>query len=313
MSNTTLNATQPIDYIDHFSPWASVRLIQSHVIDLHNQSVKHAFSGRPVSAFDRTRSYFESNIFSDSALQELHAIDATPRPTSGRIVGENSNALKCFDLLILGNTYFVATNQGVLMTGTLSANCQYPARPIRVSAAPCVYPTCLQRASSDRNALLVGMSDGSVKLVWCPTYKSEIDSKRSDIPPSIRTEMDSGENVNISAKSCAIQNIIRDERRDSQESYQTAVDVRAEKPDLGTLDSMHFWNQTILLSCQLSRKHHVKWMGIGESTKRLLTLSGNVLRQFDLEDMVELAAISPTGILDAALASTGQERRILVK
>lgn len=299
--------------IDHSSPWATVRLIQSHFIDLRIPSIGRSSTGHPLSAFDRTRSYFESNIFSDSALQELHAIDATPRPMSGRREPP-SDALACFDLILLGSSYFVATNRGVLITGTLSAHGVVArCRPIHVSAALCVHATRLQRAPNGRLALLVGLSDGSVKLVWCSNSDLN-DEPMPDLASNAERVVNAEEDLRISGKSCAIQNIIREERRDIQESYQatTGVTVGIIENTPEICDSMRFWNQAILLAAHNERNHHVKWMGICESTNRLFALCHGELRQFDLDGMAEVAAVSAMGIDDAALVRNGQHGTNLV-
>lgn len=310
-SYSNITTTNVSNNIDHSSPWATVRLVQIHSIDLRGHS-SPLVSGRPVSAFDRTRSYFESNIFSDSALQELHAIDASTQPAD-RYGHHTSDSLKCFDLIIQGNTYFVATNLGVLMTGTLLAYGQGRSRSIRVSKTSSVYATCLQQAPNGRRAIIVGMSNGSVKIVWSSVANSDDKYVYQDLLSNSQRDADVAAE-DFSAKSCAIQNIIREERRESQELNDVVPSGILDIDHCGWegFDLMRFWNQTWMLTAPVERKQHVKRISICESTNLMLVLCGESLRQFDLKDMIEIATVSTIGIEDMVQVNIGQYNGQLV-
>lgn len=74
LCNTAITSTDLMNKrIEHQSLWSKVKLIQNKVIDL-SASVRQMFQlknvRRPTSkSFDKTRSYFESELFSDAALQ----------------------------------------------------------------------------------------------------------------------------------------------------------------------------------------------------------------------------------------------------
>lgn len=98
--------------IDHQSPWSQVKLVQSACIDLH--ATLQTQRVRPKSGFERTRSYFESNLFSDTALRELQQDDGNSSKA------DDSNVLYG-DLEVAGESFFVATNRQFLLTGSCTA------------------------------------------------------------------------------------------------------------------------------------------------------------------------------------------------
>lgn len=101
--------------IDHHSPWSKVKLIESVCIDLHD--VLQMQRVRPKSGFERTRSYFESNLFSDTALRELQ--DNTNRTNSA---DDDEKNVLYGDVEMIGDTFFVTTNRQFLLTGSKSLN-----------------------------------------------------------------------------------------------------------------------------------------------------------------------------------------------
>lgn len=183
-----------------------------------------------------------------------------------------------------------------------------------------MHATRLQRASSSdrQSALFVGLSDGSVKLVCCSRDDPNSDGMCSEPTATCdgSSGIDPGNELNLSAKSCAIQNIIRDERRDSKadifgdtgEQFKIDDDTHGED----NFDSLRYWNQSTVLPALASREQHVGWMGLCAARNRLFVRCGASLRQFDLDTKVELA-VSSSGIEDAALiGSTGDRKKYLV-
>lgn len=102
--------------IDHQSPWSKVKLIESVCIDLRDTLQMQRV--RPKSGFERTRSYFESNLFSDTALREL-------QDNAGHANAENNDDdrnVMYGDVDVIGDAFFVATNRQFLLTGNKSLN-----------------------------------------------------------------------------------------------------------------------------------------------------------------------------------------------
>lgn len=93
------------DDISILTPFSRIKLIRNLTIDLNNtlgQTLK-AQSDKRKSSFDKTRYYFESDIFSDNVLKELQQLDS--EKTNGR---DESINFSCLD--ISTNEYFVATD-----------------------------------------------------------------------------------------------------------------------------------------------------------------------------------------------------------
>ena len=100
--------------IDHQSPWSKIKIIQSNSIDLRSIILTSKRAKRPKSGFDKTRSYFESNLFTDAALQELHENDKSS--SSDQV----TRAFRCTAFEFSLDKFFVATNWKFLIFGMKS-------------------------------------------------------------------------------------------------------------------------------------------------------------------------------------------------
>lgn len=101
--------------IDHQSPWSAIKLIQSNSIDLQCIIMQSSNKKRPKSGFDKTRSYFESNLFSDAALRELQEIN-----NEDGLPLMDVRDFRCTDLAIDSDGFCVATNKRYLIFGQKS-------------------------------------------------------------------------------------------------------------------------------------------------------------------------------------------------
>lgn len=107
-----MNAALTDERIDHQSEWSSVKLIQNQLIDLrpHVQSAMHLCSLRPTSSsFDKTCSYFESNLFNDAALQELQF--------ANQIETKRFTKFRCIALELTHDGILIATNENFILFG----------------------------------------------------------------------------------------------------------------------------------------------------------------------------------------------------
>lgn len=99
--------------IDHQSPWSKMKLIQIRSLDL--RAILQTIIVRPKSGFEKTKSYFENDLFSDAALRELQDRD---RVNDHRQPAQMD--LLCFDLEFHKDSFYIATNQKFLLTGNRS-------------------------------------------------------------------------------------------------------------------------------------------------------------------------------------------------
>lgn len=222
--------------------------------------------------------------------------------------------LRFLDMAMRGDTYFVATNQGILLTGNIlvqggDAHCN----PIRVSDECFVQTTSVTGVTDHPDALLVGMSDGSVKLLLCPPkrlYNTSLVPTHNQ--RTTKEEVKTGGDSLMGAKSCAIQNIIKDERRDSDPTaIQSGQLVDGDLIDRGT-DLLELWNQVYLLHGHTLKGRQVTWIQQCPDTSRVYALCGKSLRQFDMDTMVEIYACEKTEIEAATIVNSATNGRQMV-
>lgn len=277
--------TEATDRIDHRSPWSTVKLVQSNIIDLNVQWISMTIGIRPKSAFQKTRSYFESNLFSDSALQELNNISNIRSTT----FVDDLVPLRCIDLEVIEDCYYVATNKNYLIAGTESLH-KDSIRRIAINDDGRKINANRLKSMYDGDTLLVGLSNGSVKVLRGNKHQLQIDQfhpRTNDVESSAYCTPEQP-NI-ISAKSCAIENIIRDERKtttvDEFEHINSSQNVNRKQMDCKILK--HSNDQLLLHGLSLN-ENIVRWMGISAMTNRLFVLCNRTLRVVNLENMTEV-------------------------
>lgn len=213
--------------IDHQSAWSRVKLTHSKTIDLR-QSIETFVSKkvrkRPKSGFEKTKSYFNSDLFNDTALQELQENNQNEDKLLTKFC--------CVALELSADGVFVATNENFLLFGRKSFKTD-AFRKIQIDDDPQLkrHATALVALPMQGDdIILAGLNDGSVKafrFTNCalaadlPSEDDESIVSFSSLPSQQNptTSSNNGnsfselDNNNSLGKSCAIQNIVKGERQ----------------------------------------------------------------------------------------------------
>lgn len=236
--------------IDHQSLWGKVKLIQNKAIDLRAsvRAMPQLKMSRPNSkSFDKTRSYFESGLFNDAALQELHLINA----------GEEKilTNFRCTAIELTRDGILISTNENFLLFGRKSFKSE-AFRRIQIDANKNIRVECMVSLSGfDDDIVIVALNNGAVKSLCCSQSidldesqtNSDIDECSSPVPslpPTVQSEKAPNSNIPINfglaspsngpvqvataaplqagffsdsnassfGKSCTIQSLVRNER-----------------------------------------------------------------------------------------------------
>lgn len=162
--------------IEHQSLWSKVKLIQNKVIDL-SASVRQMFQlknlRRPTSkSFDKTRSYFESELFSDAALQELHRMNTDECKLL--------TTFRCTAIELTSDSILISTNENFLLLGRKSFKNE-SFRRIQIDSSKAVRVECMLSLSGfDDDIVVLVLNNGSVKSLCCD-LSDEMDELPSDL------------------------------------------------------------------------------------------------------------------------------------
>lgn len=156
--------------IEHQSLWSKVKLIQNKVIDL-SASVRQMFElkrARPTSkSFDKTRSYFESELFSDVALQELHRMNAADDE-------KLLTTFRCTSIELTRDGILISTNENFLLLGRKSFKNE-SFRRIQIDSSKSIRVECmLSLIGFDDDIAVIVLNNGAVKSLCCD-LSDEID------------------------------------------------------------------------------------------------------------------------------------------
>lgn len=177
LSNTANTYTDlPHKRIEHQSLWSKVKLIQNKVIDL-SASVRQMFQlkramRRPTSkSFDKTRSYFESELFNDAALQELHRMHADD--------GKLLTTFRCTAIELTSVGILISTNENFLLLGRKSFKNE-SFRRIQIDACKSVRVECMVSLFGfDDDIVVIVLNNGAVKSLCCD-LSDEIDELQAN-------------------------------------------------------------------------------------------------------------------------------------
>ncbi|XP_059612363.1 cytoplasmic dynein 2 intermediate chain 1 [Phlebotomus argentipes] len=197
LETSSINSADAINANDH--TFSKLKLVQSNVIDLRVHLMEN---GASTNHFERKLSYFESDLFSDAALRELQDKDGEK---------DSNSEVLCTDFQASSEGYFVTTNQPFILFFNKSTKEGIAKIPVADKSSK-FYATVIEMCPSTKN-LLIGFSDGSVKLKPIHVEREEA----SGVAEESVIDEDADE-ANLSAKSCAIQNIVKNERKLYEES-----------------------------------------------------------------------------------------------
>lgn len=188
---------------------SKIKLVKNLSIDLTKFTKDENEKNQPrkKSAFDKTRYYFENDLFSDKVLKELQEIDVEK-------LNRNKSAFRNEFIRALGydvnyNELFVASDSNYIVA--LSRLCLGDkARKIITNESNYISPSVIKIHPIDKSIMVVGQSDGSVKFIKTHDEDSVIvakkrtNFKRSNAATSFE---------DVLSKSCAFQNIVEKEKK----------------------------------------------------------------------------------------------------
>lgn len=187
---------------------SKIRLVKNLSIDLMKfTTVETTGSPRKKSAFEKTRYYFENDLFSDKVLRELQEIDSEKLQRNKNLIRDDF--IRAIGFEVHYNELFVASDSNYVLA--LSRLCLGDkARKIITNESSYISPTAIKIHPCDKSILAVGQSDGSVKFVRINDEDLyNVSKKRSYLKRS--NAASSADDV--LAKSCAFQNIVEKEKK----------------------------------------------------------------------------------------------------
>lgn len=285
--------------IDHRSPWNKIQLIQSNIMDLASINLNKKV--RPKSGFEKKKLYFESNLFSDAALRELHDFDAQ------KGFSDQSETFRCVDLEYHDDGAVIATNKSFLFFVPISLN-KDGLRKIFVDESNLLHASKLKSVD---DVLFVGLTDGSVKVIR--VKPSNVSRKLSD-KKTTTTTGGAFEQNNFSAKSCAIQNIIKDERKFFDDNVDPDNFKQIDKviDDATMVLGTRFINNQVILPALSSNRDFVRWLDVSVNLNCMMSLCGERLRVINFQNSVEVVGGSESEIGFATIVSGYNRREYMV-
>ncbi|KAH8280596.1 hypothetical protein KR018_012054, partial [Drosophila ironensis] len=273
------------------SPWARVKLLQSASCDLRAY-VERRLLKTHQSAYEKAKSLFQGNIYSDDLLRELNETQTL----TTALQGQGLQGLRFTSIDTGSDLIYVCTNRNFVLCCTRSLKPERFSR-IAVNESRFLFPTSLCVLSNE-SFVAVGLSNGSVVILNChqrPPY-----SQRSHRRPTTGMPPPSADGPDPeTGKSCAIQNIILNERRSFDQQMPpgdgSTFDLRPntaleliERPRRSY--EMRVFDQQMLLSGSGLRQHLVRALILSSDGWRLSALANGTVRTYDFYRDRELAS-----------------------
>lgn len=186
-----------------------ISLTKSITINLNSPGkIPEKASVKRKSAFEKTRYYFENDLFSDKVLRELQEID-TNRLVKAKSPLDDDELMKFHDCAISLNEIFAASDLNyILAVSRLNLGDQ--TRKIFTNHSSYVAPTVIKIHPVNTNVLVIGQANGEVKFIKMyddDNFQPNNSSKHS------RKSNDMSSFTDILSKSCAFQNIVEKEKK----------------------------------------------------------------------------------------------------
>lgn len=210
------NGSKRVD-LDYTHIKSRVKLIKNLTIDL-NVASKSIDEGkvRKKSAFEKTRYYFENDLFSDKVLKELQEID-TSRLNKAKSPLIDDQLMRFNNLAVNLNEIFVATDLNFILAVS-RLNLSDKSRKIFTNSSSFIAPTAVQVHPVNKNVLVIGHANGEVKFI--KLYDEEVNLHNSSLK-SVRKSTDAGNGNDLLSKSCAFQNIVEKEKKLYDDAFNT--------------------------------------------------------------------------------------------
>ncbi|CAD7088791.1 unnamed protein product [Hermetia illucens] len=281
--------------MEYNSPSARFKLTQSAVYNLRDYLSQKM--SRPKSSFDKTRSYFENDLFSDNALKELQETNNKP---SSDLSGLRFTG---FDVGI--ERIYISTNRDFIISCTKTLKPE-KFRKIVFENSKGLFATALKLLWSEEY-LIVGFSNGSVVVYNCNQQKPQKyengpseDNSACPTPlgePNKTYQADTG-------KSCAIQNIVRNERtpyEDRPDSCMTNTRPTTALDGSSKTHASKLFDKQVLLGGTVLRKDLVNTIEVTNDGNRLLALMDGNLRIYDFSTNSEVHCNTSETIVEIGL------------
>lgn len=282
---------------ENLSPWARVKLIQSSIVSLRDYLESKSLQQK--SHFDKTKTLFQNNIYSDEALREvLHDNNSVTETSS---LGLRFSALECNSEHI-----YVATNRNFILACSKTLKPER-FRRIAINESKFLFPTALKLLSNDQ-FLAVGLSNGAVMIVNCKPPKPQQQQSNEPSQKSQQASKSTGNPIMansldydpISGKSCAIQNIVLNSQKSMEMSNYAGDNMSALENDeyrpttaaCMALVAMPFelrvYDQQIIMAGNGLRQNLIQSLAISSDGWRLFALGNGELRIYDFLLDVEI-------------------------
>ncbi|XP_034476548.1 uncharacterized protein LOC117783305 [Drosophila innubila] len=293
---------------EYCSPWARVKLLQAVSCDLRDYLERRLLK-RQQSCYEKTKSLFQGNVYSDELLREL---DETQTLTTA-LANQGLQGLRFSSIDAGSELIYVCTNRNFILCCTRSLKPERFQR-IGIHESRFLFPTSLCVLANE-HFVAVGLSNGSVMILNCNQRQRQRLIRPTTVMPETQIAPDPE-----TGKSCAIQNIILNERRsfDQQDLERNNYDARPNTA-LQLLQQprrsyeMRSFDQQLLLSGSSMRQHLVQALVQSSDGWQLFALSNGTVRSYDfhLDREVPQIGSNVTDIATACSSTTAQQLLLL--
>lgn len=302
-----------MDFVDSKS---RLRLMKNLVIDLNVAVEKKEV--RRKSAFEKTRYYFENDLFSDKVLKELQEIDSSRMGKEKTSFGDE-DLMRFNDCAVTLNEILIASDSNFILALS-RLNLGSKSRKILTNHSSVISPTVIKIHPRNQNVLAVGQTNGEVKFVQL--YDSE-SFHTSSSAKHARKSNDSNLASDVLSKSCAFQNIVEKEKRlydvtqamNNRESDELKTflvnEALAEQFDECKENLKVSFNKNIFNSFEVS-PGSVKSIEFNKTGEFMFVLIGKKLRIFNCWSNSEVDHQEKSNFCDVACVQSADSSEYLV-
>ncbi|XP_060652689.1 uncharacterized protein LOC132788990 [Drosophila nasuta] len=293
---------------EYSSPWARVKLLQAAICDLRDYLERRLLK-RNQSAYEKTKSLFQGNVYSDELLRELNETQTL----TASLADQGLQGLRFSGIDAGSQLIYVCTNRNFVLCCTRSLKTERFTR-IGLHESRFLFPTALCVLANE-NFVAVGLSNGSVMILNCnQRQRQRLQRPITAMPPAAFAPSPDPE----TGKSCAIQNIILNERRSFEQQHlessssSFAYDARPNtalqllRQPLRAYEQRVF-DQQLLLSGTALRQHLVQALVQSSDGWKLFALSNGSVRSYDFHldrESTDLGLEVQSPVMDIAAASS---------
>ncbi|XP_034104065.1 uncharacterized protein LOC117567901 [Drosophila albomicans] len=293
---------------EYSSPWARVKLLQAAICDLRGYLERRLLK-RNQSAYEKTKSLFQGNVYSDELLRELNETQTL----TASLADQGLQGLRFSGIDAGSQLIYVCTNRNFVLCCTRSLKTERFTR-IGLHESRFLFPTALCVLANE-NFVAVGLSNGSVMILNCnQRQRQRLQRPITAMPPAALAPSPDPE----TGKSCAIQNIILNERRSFEQQhlessssnfgYDTRPNTALQllRQPLRAYEQRVF-DQQLLLSGTALRQHLVQALVQSSDGWKLFALSNGSVRCYDFHldrELTDLGLEVQSPVTDIAAASS---------